>query len=185
MAEYRKTILLINKKKAGAIPSNYRPITCLCTTFKLMTAIITDTIQNHLYKYNLIPEEQKRNRRNSRGTKDQLLIDKLILRNSRRRKNNLHVAWIDYKKALDSLPHSWIAKCLEIVEVSGNIRKFLRVAMASWMTVLTVNGQVLNYVHIRRGIFPGDSLSPLLYVIAMIPMTTILRQTGLGYQTSK
>ena len=28
-------------------------------------------------------------------------------------------------------------------------------------------------------------MSPLLYVIAMIPMTTILRQTGLGYQTSK
>ena len=28
-------------------------------------------------------------------------------------------------------------------------------------------------------------MSPLLYIIAMIPMTTILRQTGLGYQTSK
>ena len=28
-------------------------------------------------------------------------------------------------------------------------------------------------------------MSPLLYVIAMIPMTTIFRQTGLGYQTSK
>ena len=57
--------------------------------------------------------------------------------------------------------------------------------MASWKTVLTVNGQVLDYVHIRRWIFQKDSLSPLLYVIAMIPMTTILRQTGLGYQTSK
>ena len=73
----------------------------------------------------------------------------MILRNSRRRKTNLHVAWIDYKKAFDSLPHSWIAKCLEIVRVCGNIRQFLRVAMASWKTVLTVNGQVLDYVHIR------------------------------------
>ena len=57
--------------------------------------------------------------------------------------------------------------------------------MASWKTVLTVNGQVLAHVHIRRGIFQEDSLSPLLYVIAMIPMATILRQKGLGYQTSK
>ena len=56
--------------------------------------------------------------------------------------------------------------------------------MASWKTVLAVNGQVLAYVHIRRGIFQGN-WSPLLSVIAMIPMTTILRQTGLGYQTSK
>ena len=28
-------------------------------------------------------------------------------------------------------------------------------------------------------------MSPLFYVKAMIPMTTILRQIGLGYQTSK
>ena len=57
--------------------------------------------------------------------------------------------------------------------------------MASWKTVPTVNGQVLDYVHIRKGIFQGDSLSPLLYIMAMIPMTTILRQKGLGYQTFK
>ena len=75
-----KTILLMKNRKAGAIPSNYRAITCLCTTYKLMTAIITDAIQDHLYKYNHIPEKQKGNRRNSRGTKDQLLIDKMILR---------------------------------------------------------------------------------------------------------
>ena len=106
----------------------------------------------------------------------------MILRNSRRRKTNLHVAWIVYKKAFDSLPHIWIAKCLEIVGVRGNIRQFLGVAMVSWKTVLTFNGQVRDYVHIRRGIFQGDSLSPLLYVIAMIPMTTILRQTRLRYQ---
>ena len=74
------TILLMKNKQAGAISSNYRPITCLCTTFKLMTAIIADATQNHLYKYNLIPEEQKGNRRNSQSTKDQLLIDKMILR---------------------------------------------------------------------------------------------------------
>ena len=74
---------------------------------------------------------------------------------------------------------------MEIVGVSGNIRQFLRVAMASWKTVLIVNGQVLDYAHIRRGIFQADSLSPLLYVIAMIPMTIIFRQTELGYQTSK
>ena len=41
----RKTILLMKNKNAGAIPSNYRPITCLCTTFKLMTAIIAVGVQ--------------------------------------------------------------------------------------------------------------------------------------------
>ena len=180
-----KTTLLIKNKEKGAVPSNYRQITCLPTTFKLMTAIIAEAIQNHLEQKSLIPEEQKGNRRKSRGTKDQLLIDKMILRNAKRRKTNLHVAWIDYKKAFDSIPHSWITKSLEMLRVSSNIRQFLKTAMSSWNTLLTVNGQILRQVNIRRGIFQGDSLSPLLFVAALIPLTIILRKTGFGYLTSK
>ena len=133
----------------------------------------------------LNPEEQKGNRRKLRGTKDQLLIDKMIRRNAKRRKTNLHVAWIDYKKAFDSLPHSWITKSLEMLGVSSNIRQFLKTAMSSWNTLLTVNGQILGQVNIRRGIFQGDSLSPLLFVAALIPLIVILRKTGFRYQTSK
>ena len=180
-----KTTLLMKSKEKGAVPSNYRPITCLPTTFKLMTVIIAEAIQNHLEQNGLIPEEQKGNRRKSRGTKDQLLIDKMILRNAKRRKTNLHVAWIDYKKAFDSLPHSWITKSLEMLGVSSNIRQFLKTAMSSWNTLLTVNGQILGQVNIRRGIFQGDSLSPLLFVAVLIPLTIILRKTGFRYQTSK
>ena len=131
------------------------------------------------------PRRTKGKPQESRGTKDQLLIDKMILRNAKRCKTNLHVAWIDYKKAFDSLPHSWITKSLEMLGVSSNIRQFLKTAMSSWNTLLTVNGQILGQVNIRRGIFQGDSLSPLLFVAALIPVTVILRKTGFGYQTSK
>ena len=56
-----------------------------------MTAIIAEAMLNHLENNGRIPDEQKGNRRKSRGTKDQLLIDKMILRNAKRRKINLHV----------------------------------------------------------------------------------------------
>ena len=69
--------------------------------------------------------------------------------------------------------------------VSSNIRQFLKTAMSSWNTLPTVNGHILGQVNIRRGIFQGDSLSPLLFVAALIPLTIILRKTGFGYQTSK
>ena len=52
-------------------------------------------------------------------------------------------------------------------------------------TLLNVNGQILGRVRIHREIFRGDSLSPLLFVAALIPLTIILRQTQLGYQISK
>ena len=46
----------------------------------------------------LFPEEQKGCRRKSRGTKDQLLIDKAVLKDCRKRRANLAMAWIAYKK---------------------------------------------------------------------------------------
>ena len=54
----------------------------------------------------LLPDEQKGCRRQKRGTKDQLLIDKMVIRNCRRRLRNLAMGWIDYKKAYDMIPHS-------------------------------------------------------------------------------
>ena len=39
-----KTTLLIKNKEKGAVLSNYRPITCQPTTFKLMTAFIAEAI---------------------------------------------------------------------------------------------------------------------------------------------
>ena len=72
-----KTTLLMKNREKSTIPNNYRPITCLPTTFKLMTEIIAESMLNYLENNGLIPDEQKGNRRKSRGTKDQLLIDKM------------------------------------------------------------------------------------------------------------
>ena len=36
-------------------------------------------------------------------------------------------------------------------------------------------------IQIRRGIFQGDSLSPLLFYIALIPLTNELNRTVCGY----
>ena len=84
------------------------------------------------------------------------------------------------KKAFDSLPHSRIAKSRQMLGINNNIRQFLKAAMNSWNTLLTVNGQILVQVRMQRGIFQGDSLSPLLFAVALIPLTIKLRQTQLG-----
>ena len=49
------------------------------------------------------------------------------------------------------------------------------------MVQLTSCGEILGTVNIRRGIFQGDSLSPLLFVICMISLTKIIRKVKMGY----
>ena len=100
------------------------------------------------------------------------------------RKKNLAVAWIDYKKTYDMVPHSWIVECFGMVGVSEQIKLFLSESMKAWRVDLTCSNQSLGRVNIKRGIFQGDSLSSLLFVLGLIPLTLILHKSESTYQFS-
>ena len=76
------------------------------------------TIFNFFNVNEKLPVEQKGCKKKRRGNKDKLLIDKTILRECRNRHTNLGMGWIDYNKAYDMVPHSWILESLELVEMS-------------------------------------------------------------------
>ena len=65
--------------------SNFRPISCFPFMWKLMTSIWANNMYVYLEENGLLPSEQKGCRRKPRGTKDQLLIDQMILRDCKRR----------------------------------------------------------------------------------------------------
>ena len=48
----------------------------------------------------------------------------------------------------------------------------------------TCNNQSLGGVDIKQGIFWGDSLSTLLFVLCLIPLTLILHKSEIAYQFS-
>ena len=153
-----KTVLCQNDPSKGNAVDNYRPILCLPLMWKLMTGTAAESIYNFVDMNDELPVEQKGCKKESRGTKDQLLIDQMILRDCRKRHTNLGMAWIDYEKAYDMVPHSWILESLEFVQVFCNILEFVKRSMANWQTELTSCRESLVKVNIRRGIF--QSLSP-------------------------
>ena len=97
----------------------------------------------------------------------------------------LHMAWIDYSKAFDSVPHSWILECLKLYNVHSQIQELLSNVMQFWKVQLFCSNQFYGEVSILCGIYQGDSLSPLLFVIALMPLSTILNGTGKGFVVDK
>ena len=79
-----------------------------------MTGIIAGSIYEILV-------EQKGCRRKCGGAKHQFLIDKRVLADCKRKHNNLAMARVDYRKAYDMVPHSWIIENLKMALIAENI----------------------------------------------------------------
>ena len=182
----RGRTVMLPKSDKTSVASNYRPITCLNTMWKTLTGILSSKISAHLEKHSILAMEQQGAIKKSYGTKRQLLINRSIFEDAFRKKKNLSCAYIDYQKAYDSVPHGWIIEILYAYKVSDIIVNFLAQAMLKWQTDLFLyhdNGVVqVERVRIRRGIFQGDSLSPLLFIIAINPLSLLLNRRCSGYK---
>ena len=117
--------MLQRDKSKGNVAGNYRPITCLPLMWKLLTGVIADQVNAHLDQEKLLPEEQKGCRKGSRGNNDLLYIDRAVIKEVNSRKKNLAMAWIEYKKAYNMVPHLWIIERLDLFEVADNFKSLL------------------------------------------------------------
>ena len=70
----------------------------------------------------------------------------------------------------------WIIECLDLLGVAENIKSLLVNSMEKWKAMLCSGNSELGKIEIKRGIFQGDSLSCLVFVLALIPLSLILRK---------
>ena len=55
----------------------------------------------------------------------------------------------------------------------------------TWKVELTAGGRTSAETKVKRGMFQGDTLSPLQFISAMMPLNHILRKCTAGYKLSK
>ena len=67
------------------------------------------------------------------------------------------MAWNDYKKAFDSVPHSWIIEATKIYKLCPKIIQLMQDIMPRWKTTLNLKSSektiIIPEVSIKKGIF--------------------------------
>lgn len=177
----RGRTILIPKKGDLRHPENYRPITCLNTCYKVLTAVINRLLSKHLGRGGAIPANQRALRCREWGCTHALLLDRAIAMDAMaQKKKALSVAWLDFRKAFDSVSHEYLRWVLESVRTPPTILLTLKRLMSDWCTrfELRIPGKRRvarsAKMAVLNGIFQGDALSPNLFVLCVAPISYAL-----------
>jgi hypothetical protein len=84
------------------------------------------------------------------------------------------------------VPHSWIIKSPELIGINSKVTAFIKKDMTYWRTRMRLDAEnkliETEDINLQCGIFQGDSISPLLFCICLIPLTQQLNMLNTGYE---
>ncbi len=172
-------IKMIFKKGNQEDPQNYRPIALENCSFKLLTNILSQRLNNWALAKNAIPDYQN-GFRPGRGCIDNIFILNALIETTFNRKNQkeLFAVFVDLKGAYDSINHGKLWSHLESIKVSTNFLLLLKkIYEKSKVRIVTDEG-VTDWVSVVIGLLQGDPLSPPLFNMFTNDIEDFFRRKG-------
>lgn len=162
-------------KRENPNTGDFRPISWMSNIYKLITKVLTINLYNTLEVNEVISMNQLCVRKNTMAAKEQVLFNHCInLINDFK----LKAIWFDIQKAYDSVPHEYINQILKTLNLPENYQKLMHRLQEALQLTLIVNNTAAGTLRPKRGIIQGDSLSPLIFILCMEPISRILNETG-------
>ena len=144
---------------------------------KLLSKIVLAKVKPMLMEKRLISENQGVFGDNTIGSKELVLLDEVI---QGQHKGKLATAWLDVKKAFDSVPHKYVLIILKKLPINKAILKLIERIYSVPSTRLEVltgqKFQRIGSIPLKKGVIQIDSMAPLLFILAMQPLTRLLHK---------
>ena len=165
-------IIVLFKKDDRSECRNYRPISLLSHVYKLFMTIIGDRIKSDLY-YSF-PSSQAAYQP-GRSTTEQIFSLCQLIEKSIEFNNPLHIVFIDFTKAFDSVRLDRLWSILnETTQINKNYINLLKSLYDGSSASIKIDIGVSRNISIEKGVKQGDMLSAILFCIAL---AYVIRQT--------
>ena len=177
-----RTVTIPKCKDPGA--NGHRAITCLNTSYKLITAVINHNLHKTEASQNMLQLDQRGGKPGSMGCTDNLLVNRMVLEDAQFNLKNLTCTWVDLKKAFDSVSHPWLFRCLECHGAPVVLIDFIKNIVKIWEISIEINTKKRKRedetIKVNRGILQGDLFCVTLFIMFVNPLAWYIRSTE-GY----
>ena len=175
------TVILIHKGGDVTSVRNWRPISLQLTMYKLYSAIIARRIASWAIATSAFSDAQKGFLAFD-GCAEHNFILRSMMTDSRRRKRNLLLAWLDLRDAFGSVPHHLILNTMQRLGLSGSVLEIVRdIYSHSTVSVRTGRESYTPAIPQNRGVKQGCPLSPILFNIVLESLLKYLATNKAGY----
>ena len=97
------------------------------------------------------------------GTRDQIFNLRMIMEKAREHNTPLYLAFVDYKKAFDSVKHRKLWRLLRRMGVCATTVRTMKSLYSSQTAAVKVEGELSDWFDVSKGVRQGCLVSPLMY----------------------
>lgn len=164
-------VVLLPKQPDTSTPADYQPITMIHSFAKLASKLLATRLAPVLKE--LITPNQNAFIR-GRTIHDNFKFVQRAAMLIKKRKIPSLLLKLDISKAFDTLAWPFLLTVLQAFGFSNQWQRWVTALLSTATSRILVNGQPGQQIKHRRGVRQGDSLSPLLFIIAMKVLTRLL-----------
>ena len=177
-------VKLLYKKGDSADPSNFRMIALTGCIGKSYHLILSERLSTFLTSNKFIdPTLQKAFLPGINGCIEHNAVMEEIIKDAKNKKRTCHITFFDLEDAFGSVPHTLIDSTLERNFLPENIRNYFHKLYTHSTAVVETKSWRSNPFTFRRGVFQGDPLSPIVFLLVFNPILQELQnQSHKGYK---
>jgi len=163
--EWKESIIVpIHKKGDKTDCNNYRGISLLPTTYKILSNILLSRLIPYAKK---ITGDHQCGFRRNRSTIDHIFCIRQILEKKWKYNEEVHQLFLDFKKAYDSVRREILYKFLIEFGILRKLERLIKMSLTEIYSRVRVGKNVSDSFPISNGLRQADALSPLLFSFAL------------------